>query len=79
MTDGSFERIAQGKAIFIAETYVKKETLLQKGRTLRSEARYDDKKGGWRVIVWLVPAESGGHWSIFVTKSGKVAEVHPGA
>ena len=59
---------------------------LKTGQSLKSDAtRYDPgqaasqqygkhKEGGWSVIVWLIPAETGGHWFVFVTDAGELAE-----
>jgi hypothetical protein len=79
--------ISERQAIEIAEGEVRKRFRIKSDKTLRSDASHHrpgevpsmqfgwHKESGWMVLVWLVPFESGGHWFVFVTDSGRVADL----
>ena len=78
--------VTEEQAIQIAESEARKRAPVGANNTLRSDATHYDpgearleqggvhSEGGWSVIVWLVPAESAGHWFVFVADDGRVIE-----
>jgi len=73
------KRIGQEDAIRIAKTWVIENAHLTADKSLKVEAMRDEKRAGWSVLVWLLPSETGGHWSVFVSDNGIVVESHGGA
>lgn len=78
--------VTEEQAIQIAEAEARKRAPVGANNTLKSDATHYDPgearleqggvypEGGWSVIVWLVPAESAGHWFVFVSDDGRVIE-----
>ena len=91
VSDEARKSVTEEQAVRIAEAEVRERVRIKPGNTLRSDATHYDPgearreqggvhgEGGWSVIVWLVPTESAGHWFVFVTDGGSVAEFVGGA